>query len=62
MEFKELKTKSKQELVKLVGEQKEMLRDMRFKAANRKLKKFSDIGKARVLIARIKTLLNRPSA
>lgn len=58
MDFKELKTKSEKELRTMLKEQKEKLRDLRFKAANRKLKTVTDVRKARVLIARILTVLN----
>jgi len=59
MEFKELKTKSKQELSKLLEEQRENLRDLRFKAANRKLKTVTEVKNTKVLIARILTILNQ---
>jgi len=62
MKFKELKLKSPAELKKLLEESRENIRDLRFKLANRKLKNSSEVKKAKVLVARILTLLNRPKA
>lgn len=57
MKFKELKLKSPTELKKTLEETREKIRDLRFKMANRKLKDSSEVKKARVLVARILTLL-----
>ncbi|MFA5133445.1 MAG: 50S ribosomal protein L29 [Patescibacteria group bacterium] len=59
MEFKELKVKTKAELTKILDEQRENLRDLRFKAANRKLKNFTEVKTAKALVARILTILNQ---
>lgn len=58
MEFKELKTKSENELHKLLAETRDKLRDLRFKDANKQLKNVREIRKIREMIARIMTLLN----
>lgn len=59
MDFKELKIKPNAELRKLLGEQREILRGMRFKVANRSLKNVRDIRKIKVTIARILTILKK---
>lgn len=58
MEYKELKTKSENELQKLLAESRDKLRDLRFKDANKQLKNVREIRKVREMIARIMTLLN----
>lgn len=58
MEFKELKNKSESELQRLLEEEREKLLEMRFKVAQRQLKKVNDIQKTKKIIAQILTLLN----
>ncbi len=57
MEYKELKNKSEQELQKLLSEQREKVRELRFKAAANQLKNIREIRVARQLIAQIMFLL-----
>lgn len=59
MEYKELKNKKGSELLKILAEQRDKLRDLRFKDANKQLKDVRTIRKTRVLIAQIMTLLQR---
>ncbi len=57
MKIKELKLKSENELKTLLTESQEKLREMRFKVAQRQLKKVSDVGTTKKLIAQIQTIL-----
>ena len=57
MKLKELKTKSDNELNKLLAANREKLRDLKFKDANKQMKKVRDIRKMRREIAQILTLL-----
>ena len=57
MKIKELRQKSELELKRLLAESREKLRDMRFKAAQRQLKKVRDIRVAKKTISRILTIL-----
>jgi large subunit ribosomal protein L29 len=57
MDFQELKSKSRSELQKLLVENRERLRERRFKVANGQLKDVREIRELRHLIARILTLL-----
>ncbi|NMC51452.1 50S ribosomal protein L29 [Candidatus Kuenenbacteria bacterium] len=59
MTIQELKTKSDAELKKLLGEKKESLRVMRFKVAQRQLKKVHEVKTAKQEIARIMTFINK---
>ncbi len=59
MEFKELKTKDKKELQKLLVVNREKLRELRFKDSNKQLKNIREIRAVRNLIARILTLSNK---
>lgn len=59
MKFKELKIKSAAELKKMLEESRENVRDLRFKMVNRKLKNLSEIKKAKILVARILTVLKQ---
>ena len=61
METKELRKKSRIELVKMLAELREKLRDMRFKAAQRQLKKVREIRTTKRVVARILTLLKEES-
>ena len=58
MEFKELKKKSKVELHKILAENRNKLRDLRFKDANKQLKDIRQIKAIRITIAQTLTLLN----
>jgi len=59
MEFKELQTKDKNDLLKLLESNREKLRDLRFKDSNKQLKNVREIRAIRQLIAQILTLLNK---
>jgi len=59
MEFKELKNKTKSELQKMLRDQREELRGLRFKVANRSLKNVKDVKKMKVIIARILTAIKQ---
>lgn len=58
MNFKEIKSKSESELAKLLGEFRETIRELRFKDANKQLKKVTEIREARKTVARILTHLS----
>lgn len=58
MKYKELKNKPKTELEKMLRENKEKLRELRFKIANRSLKNLMETKNTKKLIARILTLLS----
>ena len=60
MEFKELKQKPVGELKKILSENLEKLRDLRFKVAAKQLKNIREIRVVKKLNARILTLLNKP--
>lgn len=62
MELKELKKKSQADLQKFLAEQREKLRDLRFKDANKQLKNVREIRQTRRLIARALTLLGQLKA
>jgi len=57
MDFKEIKTKTTEELLALIEELKEELRALRFKAGAQSLKQNDKISKNKKAIARIKTEL-----
>lgn len=59
MEFKELQTKDKKELQKLLVVNREKLRELRFKDSNKQLKNIREIRVLRNLIAQILTLSNK---
>ena len=59
MELKELKKKSKSELHHILSEEREKLRESRFKDANKQLKNIREIREIKHLIARVLTLLNK---
>lgn len=61
MDIKELKTKSTEELNKMLAESRDKLRDLRFKVANRQLKDVRAIRKIKREIARMLTLINKKS-
>ena len=54
---KELKNKSKDELEKMLAEERGKLRDLRFRLAGAQLKNFSELGIRRRSIARLLTIL-----
>ena len=58
MEFKELKKKKENELHKILAENRNKLRDLKFKDANKQLKDVRQIRKVRQVIAQALTLLN----
>lgn len=59
MKFKEIKDKPKTELERMLKDEREALREMRFKVANRGLKSVRNIRKAKQTVARILTLINK---
>ena len=59
MEYKELQVKNEEELKKMLAFSRENLREMRFKVAQRQLKKVRDIRNVKREIAMILTLLKR---
>ena len=59
MELKELKTKSIAELEKLLAKNREVLRDLKFKVSSKQLKNIREIRQAKVLVARILTLIGQ---
>jgi large subunit ribosomal protein L29 len=58
MDIKEIKVKSKEELNKLLSDNRDKLRDLKFKVANRQLKDVRGIRKLKREIARMLTVLN----
>lgn len=58
MNIKELKNKSVEELKSFLAEQRESLRNLRFKVANRQLKNVREMRVVKKTISRILTLLN----
>jgi len=59
MKIKELKLKSDNELKTLLAESRNNWREMRFKVAQRQLKKVSDIKAVKKTIAQILTILKQ---
>ena len=60
MEFKELSQKPKEELQKIVQEEREKLRNLRFDLASGKVKNVRQIRQLRKNIAQILTILSCP--
>ncbi len=60
MKMKELRKLSRNDLVKLLDEERSNLQSIRFKINSAQLKDVREVRVKRVLIARIKTLLNQP--
>jgi len=58
MEFKELKKKEEKDLHAYLAENRDYLRELRFKDANKQLKNIREIRIVRQTIARILMLLN----
>lgn len=61
MTIKELKPKNSAELTRLLATEREKLRDLRFKVAQGQLKDVREVREARHTVARIMTLLKKPS-
>ena len=61
MEYKELKKKNAAELKKLLQLNRDQLRELRFKDANKQLKNVREIRQLRLQIAQILTLINQAS-
>jgi len=59
MDFKELKNKSQMELQKILNEERDKLRDLKFKDASKQLKNVREIREVRKIISRALTLINR---
>ena len=59
MEFKELKSKTKSELHNILAEDRNKLRELRFKDANKQLKNVREIREIRKNIQQVLTLLNK---
>lgn len=59
MEFKELKTKSENELHRFLAQSRDKLRELRFKDASKQLKNVREIRGVKKMIAKILTLLNK---
>lgn len=59
MEFAELKLKPVAELQKMLKAEREKMRDLRFKVANKQLKNLQEVVLVKREIARILTLINR---
>lgn len=59
MEFKELQGKKEAELQNLLAENREKLRELRFKDANKQLKDVREIRRTKALIAQVLTALNK---
>jgi ribosomal protein L29 len=57
MELKELKMKNEKELNAFLSEQREKLREIRFRDASKQLKNIREIRMAKKMIARIHTVL-----
>jgi len=60
MKMKELTKMSRKDLEKLLGEERNNLQSLRFKINSGQLKDVREVRVTRILIARIKTLLNQP--
>ncbi len=59
MEMKELKTKTDEELKKLLMETREKKRELRFKVAQKQLKNIREIRKLKIAAARILTIFGK---
>lgn len=58
MKTKELRQKTENEMKVLLHESRDKIREMRFKVAQRQLKKVSDVKKEKKTTAQVLTLLN----
>jgi ribosomal protein L29 len=61
MKFKDLQKKTKEDLQKILREERETLRDLRFKDSNKQLKNIKEIKATRTNIAQILTKLKQIS-
>jgi ribosomal protein L29 len=59
MDFKELQIKSETELHKVLAQNREKLRELRFKDSNKQLKNIREIRIVKEQIAQILTILNK---
>lgn len=59
MQIRDLKAKSEKELKDLVVSQRELIRDLRFKASQRQLKNVRELRQAKKLLAQILTVLKQ---
>lgn len=59
MEFKELAKKEEKDLQEILIQQREKLRELRFKVSHGQLKNIREIRKSKKEIARVLTLLNQ---
>lgn len=59
MDFKELQAKSETELQKMLGQDREKLRELRFKDSNKQLKNVREIRTVKEQIAHVLTILNK---
>ena len=59
MDLKELQTKTEAELHKLLSQDREKLRELRFKDSNKQLKNVREIRTVKEQIARVLTILNK---
>lgn len=59
MDYKEITTKTDEDLLKLLESSKEKERELRFKDSNRQLKNVREIRQQKKSIARILTVLNK---
>ncbi|MDP2944662.1 MAG: 50S ribosomal protein L29 [bacterium] len=59
MDFKELQTKSETELRKILGQNREKLRELRFKDSNKQLKNIREIRTVKEQVAHVLTILNK---
>jgi large subunit ribosomal protein L29 len=62
MDFKELKTKSENELHRLLADLRAQIRELRFKDASHQLKDVREIREKRITAARVLTVLNDSKA
>lgn len=59
MDFKEIMTKSEEDLKKILEDSREKERELRFKDSNKQLKNVREIRQQKKIIARILTILNK---
>ena len=59
MDFKELQTKSESELHKILSQDREKVRELRFKDSNKQLKNVREIRTVKEQIAQVLTILNK---
>ena len=59
MKYQEIKERSEAELQKLVKANREKLRDLRFKVANKQLKDIREVRRVKAIISRSLTVLSQ---